>query len=169
MDTIRSRDGRLHVLVNNAGVTDNTLGVEGVSGTNALSVLDTNVAGVVRVTQAALPLLREAPSPVIVNLASGLGSFSANTDPDRPESGTPLIVYAASKAAVAMLTLKYSQSLPGFKVNAVAPGFTATDFTADFGGGQPVEEAVAGILRLATLDSTGPTGTLEESTGPLAW
>ena len=156
MDVILVREGRLDVLVNNAGITDNTIGVEGVSGAIALTVLNTNLAGVVSVTQAALPLLRASETPVVVNLTSGLGSFGANTDLARPESETPLNLYAASKAAVCMLTLKYAQALPDFKINAAAPGFTATDFTADFGGGQPVEDAVDVIVRLATLGREGP-------------
>lgn len=169
MGTVRALEGRLDVLVNNAGIPDNTTNIENISGATALSVFDTNVLGVVRVTQAALPLLRASEKPVIVNLSSGLGSFWANTSPDRPESGTPLVVYAASKAAVAMLTLKYAQALPEFKVNAACPGLTATDFTAGFPGAQPVEEAVGVIVRMATLGPDGPTGTVEENTGPLAW
>ena len=169
MDTIRARKGHLDVLVNNAGIPDNTTDVEAISGATALSVFDTNVVGVVRVTQAALPLLRASENPVIVNLSSGLGSFWANTSSDRSEHETPLIVYAASKAAVVMLTLKYAQALPEVKVNAACPGLTATDFTAGFPGAQPVEEAVGVIVRMATLGLDGPTGTVEENTGPLAW
>ena len=72
------------------------------------------------------------------------------------------MVYAASKAAVAMLTLKYAQALPGVKVNAAFPGLTATDLTAGFPGGQPVQDAVDVIVRLATLGPDGPTGTVQE-------
>ncbi len=169
VEAIRVREGRLDVLVDNAGVPENHLGVDGVTGSAALTVLDTNVVGVVRVTQAALPLLRASADPVVVNVSSGLGSFWANTDPGRPESGTSLIVYAASKAAVTMLTVEYAQALPGFRVDAAVPGSTTTEFTAGFDGGQPVEEAVGVIVRLATLGPDGPTGTVEENTGPLAW
>lgn len=166
---IRAREGYLDVLVNNAGIADNTLGVDDIRTSTAAAVVDTNVMGIIRTTQAVLPLLRASECPVIVNLTSGLGSFSATTDPHRPESETPLIVYAASKAAVAMLTLKYAQALPDLKVNAAAPGYTATDFTADLGGGQPVQDAVGVIVRLATLGPDGPTGTAQENEGPLDW
>ena len=134
IDVIRARESRLDVLVNNAGIADNTIDVEAISGAAVLAVFDTNVVGIVRVTQAALPLLRASAHPAIVNVTSGLGSCWANSEPGRQESETPLVVYAASKAAVSMLTLKYAQALPELKVNAAAPGYTATDFTADLGG-----------------------------------
>ena len=169
MGTIDTDEGRLDVLVNNAGIPDNQTGVDGVDGPATLQVLDTNVAGVVRVTQAALPLMERSNQPVVVNVSSGLGSFWANTHPERPESETPLIVYAASKAAVTMLTLKYAQALSAFKINAACPGLTDTDFTAGFDGGQPVEEAVGVIVRMATLGPDGPSGTVEENTGTLQW
>ncbi|WP_336031679.1 SDR family NAD(P)-dependent oxidoreductase [Geodermatophilus sp. FMUSA9-8] len=169
LEAIADQAGRLDVLVNNAGIPDNTVGVEGISGATALAVLNTNVAGVVRVTQAALPLLRSSDRGSIVNVSSGLGSFGANTDPARPESQTPLIVYAASKAAVAMLTLKYAQALPGLRVNAACPGLTATDFAAGFPGAQPVEDAVGVIVDLACAGLDGRTGTVLEAEGPLAW
>lgn len=169
MRTVEQRAGGLDVLVNNAGVPDNTLGVEGITGRTTQDVFDTNVIGVVRVTQAALPLLRGSDPGVIVNVSSGLGSFAANTDPERPESTTPLITYAASKAAVAMLTLKYAQALPELRINAACPGLTATDFAAGFPGAQPVEVAAEIIVRLATIGADGPSGTMQENDGPLGW
>jgi len=166
---VGARAGRLDVLVNNAGIPDNTVGVDDVDGDVALRVLDTNVAGVVRVTQAALPLLRAADHPVVVNVGSGLGSFAATTDPGRPESQTPLIVYAASKAALAMLTLKYAQALPGIRVVAACPGLTDTDFAAGFPGARPVSEAAAVVVSAALAGPDGPTGVVLEDDGPLAW
>ncbi|SDH14930.1 SDR family NAD(P)-dependent oxidoreductase [Klenkia brasiliensis] len=166
---VGARSGRLDVLVNNAGVPDNTVEVADVDGDTALRVLDTNVAGVVRVTQAALPLLRAAEDPVVVNVGSGLGSFAATTDPDRPESQTPLIVYAASKAALAMLTLKYARALPGVRVVAACPGLTDTDFAAGFPGARPVGEAAAVVVSAALAGPDGPTGVVLEEDGPLAW
>lgn len=161
--------GRLDVLVNNAGIPDNTAGVDGIDGDTALRVLDTNVAGVVRVTQAALPLLRAAEHPVVVNVGSGLGSFAANTDPARPESQTPLVVYAASKAALAMLTLKYAQALPGIRVVAACPGLTDTDFAAGFPGARPVAEAADVVVAAALAGPDGPTGVVLEDGGRLDW
>jgi NAD(P)-dependent dehydrogenase (short-subunit alcohol dehydrogenase family) len=168
MRVIEEREGRLDVLVNNAGIA-NSIGADGVTGESARAVFDTNVVGVVRVTQAALPLLRKSDNPVVVNVSSGLGSFWAVTNPERHESHNAFVVYGASKAAVSMLTVQYAKALPEIKFNAVEPGFTATDFTAAFGGGRPVQESAEVIVRMATIGKNGPTGTFQENAGELAW
>ncbi|NUP49474.1 MAG: SDR family NAD(P)-dependent oxidoreductase [Catenulispora sp.] len=170
--TVDEREGRLDVLVNNAGiggVGGVTVGAGDVSAEAARAVFETNVVGVVRVTQAAIPLLRKSGNPVVVNVSSGLGSFWAVTNPDRHESHNAFIVYAASKAAVSMLTVQYAKALPEFKVNAVEPGFTDTDFTAGFPGGRPVEQSAEVVVRLATIGEDGPTGTFHEEDRELAW
>jgi NAD(P)-dependent dehydrogenase (short-subunit alcohol dehydrogenase family) len=164
LKTIGDVEGRLDVLVNNAGI-----GATEVNGPVALSVFDTNVVGVVRVTQAALPLLRKSENPRVVNVSSGLGSFWAVTNPERHESHFPFVVYGASKAAVSMLTVQYAKSIPEIKFNAVEPGFTATDFTAEFPGGRPVEESAEVVVRVATMGADGPTGTFQEDGGELGW
>jgi NAD(P)-dependent dehydrogenase (short-subunit alcohol dehydrogenase family) len=123
----------------------------------------------IRVTQGALPLLRKSDNPVVVNISSGAGSFWAVTNPERPESQAALVVYAASKAAVSMLTVQYAKSLPEIKVNAVYPGFTATDFTAAIPGGRPVEEGAEVIVRMATIGKDGPTGTFQEDDHEFRW
>ena len=124
------------MLVNNAGI-----GMPArINGPDALKVFDTNVVGIVRVTQAALPLLRKSDNPLVVNVSSALGSFWAVTNPERPAFRVPAIVYGASKAAVSMLTLQYAKAVPEIKFNAVEPGFTATDLTPFSGGRRrPVE------------------------------
>jgi len=68
-----------------------------------------------------------------------------------------------------MLTVEYAKALPDIKVNAVEPGFTATDLTAGFGGGQTAAEGAEVIVRLATIGKDGPTGTFQENAGALAW
>ncbi len=163
--TIGSAEGRLDVLVHNAGV----LGDGVVDGPAALRVFDTNAVGVVRVTEAALPLLRKSSNPTVVTVSSSMGSFWAVNNPDRPESRMPLALYAASKAAATMLTVQYAKSQPGIKFNALEPGTTATDMTAAFGIGRPPEESAKIVVRLATLDADGPTGTLQDETGELPW
>ena len=90
-------------------------------------MFDTNAVGIVRVTEAALPLLRRSANPVVVNVSSALGSFGANHDPARPASQFAAIVYGASKAAVSMLTVQYARAVPEVKFNAVEPGYTATE------------------------------------------
>jgi NAD(P)-dependent dehydrogenase (short-subunit alcohol dehydrogenase family) len=168
MTTIGDAEGRLDVLVNNAAIGDGP-GVDGINGPGALNQFDTNVIGVIRVTQAALPLLRKSENPVVVNVSSSLGSFWAVTNPERHESHSSFIVYGASKAAVSMLTVQYAKAVPEIKFNAVEPGYTATDFTASFGGGRPVEESAQVIVRMATIGPDGPTGTFQETAGELGW
>jgi len=162
---VSERSGRLDVLVNNAGVSS---AVEP-SGPEALRVYDTNVIGVVRVTEAALPLLGRSDHPVVVNVSSALGSFWAVTNPERRQFHFPSIVYGSSKAAVSMLTVQYAKAHPAVRFNAVEPGFTATDLTPMSGAGQPVEVGAEVIVRLATIGPDGPTGTFTENEGPLAW
>jgi NAD(P)-dependent dehydrogenase (short-subunit alcohol dehydrogenase family) len=163
--TIDAAEGRLDVLVNNAGV----LGSEALDGPTALRVFDTNAVGIVRVTEAALPLLHKSSNPTVVTVSSSAGSFWAVTNPDRPEFGLPLALYSASKAAATMLTVQYAKAQPGIKFNAVEPGTTATDMTAAFGIGRSPEESAETVVRLATLDVDGPTGTFSDETGELPW
>ncbi|MDO3685567.1 SDR family NAD(P)-dependent oxidoreductase [Micromonospora sp. C28ISP2-4] len=161
---IDAAEGRLDVLVHNAGVLD-----EAVSGPTALRVFDTNAVGVVRVTEAALPLLRRSPNPTVVTVSSSAGSFWATTNPDRPEYGMPALLYASSKAAATMLTLQYAKANPGIRFNAVEPGFTDTDMTAAMAGGRSPRDSARVIVRLATPDADGPTGTLQDEHGELPW
>ncbi|WP_341720964.1 SDR family NAD(P)-dependent oxidoreductase [Micromonospora sp. FIMYZ51] len=165
MAAIESAEGRLDVLVNNAGI----LGAGTMDGPTALRVFDTNAVGIVRVTEAALPLLSRSSNPTVVTLSSSMGSFWAVTNPDRPEFHLPLALYAASKAAATMLTVQYAKFQPGIKFNALEPGTTATDMTADFGIGRSVTESARTVVRLATLAPDGPTGTFTDESGPLAW
>jgi NAD(P)-dependent dehydrogenase (short-subunit alcohol dehydrogenase family) len=157
-------EGRLDVLVNNAGVS-----TADVTGPVALQVFDTNAVGIVRVTQAALPLLQKSDNAVVVNVSSALGSFWAVTNPERRQFHFPSIVYGASKAAVSMLTVQYAKTYPDIKFNAVEPGFTATDLTPFSGAGQPVEKGAEVIVRMAAIGKDGPTGTFQEDEHELAW
>ena len=161
---IDAAEGRLDVLVNNAGIAEPTL-----DGPSALRVFDTNAVGIVRVTEAALPLLRKAPHPNVVTVSSSAGSFWAATNPERPEFHLRSAVYAASKSAATMLTLQYAKAHPDVRFNAVEPGYTATDLTAALGGGRPPAESARVVVRLATLGPDGPTGTLQDEDGELAW
>jgi NAD(P)-dependent dehydrogenase (short-subunit alcohol dehydrogenase family) len=164
LGAIGEREGRLDVLVNNAGVS-----AVDVNGPVALEVFDTNAIGLIRTTQAALPLLQKSENPVVVNVSSALGSFWAVTNPERRQFYFPSIVYGASKAAISMLTVQYAKTYPAIKFNAVEPGFTATDLTPFSAAGQPVEVGAEVIVRMATIGTDGPTGTFRENEGELAW
>ncbi|MGW2171650.1 SDR family NAD(P)-dependent oxidoreductase [Streptomyces sp. NPDC001705] len=162
---IDAAEGRLDVLVHNAGILPSGTP----DGPTALRAFDTNAVGVVRVTEAALPLLHRSSNPTVVTVSSSAGSFWAVNNPDRPEYHLPTTLYSASKAAATMLTVQYAKSEPGIRFNAVEPGFTATEMTAGFEGGRTPEESARTIVRLATLGPDGPTGTLQDENGELAW
>jgi NAD(P)-dependent dehydrogenase (short-subunit alcohol dehydrogenase family) len=164
IQAVEDAEGHLDVLVNNAGI-----GLLALNGPEALQVFDTNTVGVVRLTEAALPLLRRSENPVVVNVSSALGSFSAVTDPERPAFQVSAIVYGASKAAVSMLTLQYAKAVPEVKFNAVEPGYTDTGLGGRSGGGRPVELSARAVVRMAVIGKDGPTGTFQEDDGELGW
>ena len=162
--TIEAEAGVLDVLVHNAGVLET-----GLDGPAALRSFDTNAVSIVRVTEAALPLLKKSANPNVVVVSSSAGSFWAVNNPERVEYGLPLALYSASKAAATMLTVQYAKAHPDIKFNAVEPGPTATDMTAAFGIGRPAPESARVVVRLATLGSDGPTGTFTDEAGELPW
>lgn len=162
---IDAAQGRLDVLVHNAGI----LHSGAVDGPAALRSFDTNAVGIVRVTEAALPLLHRSANPTVVTVSSSAGSFWAVNNPDRPEHGLPLMLYSASKSAATMLTVQYAKAQPGIKFNALEPGPTATDMTAAFGIGRSVTESARTVVALATLPVDGPTGTFQDEDGTLPW
>lgn len=161
---IDAAQGHLDVLIHNAGILE-----VGLSSDAALRSFDTNAVGIVRVTEAALPLLRRSANPNVVTISSSAGSFWAVTNPERPEHGLPVPLYSASKAAATMLTVQYAKAHPDIKFNALEPGPTATDMTAAFGIGRPVEETADVVARLANLGADGPTGTFQDEDGVLKW
>lgn len=165
-------EGGLDVLVNNAGIAKRAGGGEALDGPSALEVFDTNAVGIIRVTEAALPLLRQSANPVVVNVGSALGSFWATHEPSRPASRYPAIVYGSSKAAVSMLTVQYAHAVPDVKFNAVEPGITATELGGGDPGshpGRPAEASARIVVKLATIGKDGPTGTFQEDAGELGW
>ncbi|MDT8914703.1 SDR family NAD(P)-dependent oxidoreductase [Amycolatopsis sp. PS_44_ISF1] len=154
----------LDVLVNNAGILGTAFGVDDLDVADLSSVLETNVLGVVRVTQAALPLLRRSAGAVIVNVASGVGWPRYLVDETHDEYPVKAVPYAASKAALIALTVQYAKNLPDMRVNASDPGYTATDFNRH-SGHQTVTEGTDATVALATIGRDGPTGEFHDRKG----
>lgn len=134
------------------------------------AVFETNVFGVIAVTQAMLPLLRETPAGRIVNVSSSSGSLTLNAAPTNPHRAMFGAVYSPSKTALNAITLAFALELEStrIKVNAADPGFTATDLN-NFAGTRSVQEAAREPVRLALLDANGPTGTFSNENGPVPW
>ncbi|TDD76741.1 SDR family oxidoreductase [Actinomadura darangshiensis] len=176
---IGASPGRLDVLVNNAGISGGALHFPDEADMDVVQrVFDTNLFGVMRVTNAMLPLLRESPAGRIVNMSSGTSSMAAMTDPAHYFWNTEAsAAYPASKAALNMLTIQYAKRLRDtpILVNAAAPGACATDFTLDFtrATGRKTDrtagQGAAIAVRLATLDPGGPTGGFFHDDGPVPW
>lgn len=160
--------GELDVLINNAGIAGTRTAPEDVTAADMRRVYETNVFGLVQVTHAALPLLQKSAAPVIVNVASGLGSVGVVTDPGRFESQFPTLAYGSSKSAVVMLTVQYAKAFPGIRINVVDPGYTATDLNSN-SGTQTVAEGTDAIVRLATIGPDGPTGGFFDRAGTVPW
>jgi NAD(P)-dependent dehydrogenase (short-subunit alcohol dehydrogenase family) len=158
----------LDVLVNNAGIVGSYAAPLETGPADFLACFGVNLLGPVRVTRAFLPALRRSAHPRIVMVSSGMGSIGRTTDPSRVESTLVSLVYPSSKAALNMVTTMYAKALPGFKVNAVDPGYTATDFN-DHRGHQTVEEGARVIVATAMAGPDGPTGGFFDATGPVPW
>ncbi len=163
--------GRLDILVNNAGIAAPG---DGLPSSCSLDTIDrdfrVNFLGSVAVTQAMLPLLRKAPSANIVNVSSGLGSLTKSGDPAWTHVAAKFLGYAASKAALNMLTVQLAYELreTSIKVNSVEPGYTATDLNRHTGT-QTVPQGAAEIIRLALLLDKGPTGVFSSTQGIVPW
>ncbi|GAB2528287.1 SDR family NAD(P)-dependent oxidoreductase [Paramicrobacterium agarici] len=180
-DHIRTRFGRLDVLVNNAGVSflgdQNTpLPVRASSGLLSVVPLDIvrqiyeiNVFGVIALTQALLPLLRSTAGSRVVIVGSGGGSLAANADTDNPHRQM-FGVYSASKTALHAVSLAFATALApdGIPVNTVDPGMTSTALN-DFQGTKSVEQGAAHIVEVALRGTDGPTGTFTSDEGPVPW
>ena len=180
VDSARAEIGKrtevLDVLINNAGISG------GRPQTALTASIDTfkrayeiNVYGVVRVTQAFIDLLRHSPEPRIVNVSSSQGSLTLASDPAGKYYHFKGAVYQSSKSALNMYTIALAYELrdTAFRVNAVDPGFTKTDFNEHRGTGT-VEEAAERVAKYALIGPNGPTGKFfsEEfnpESGEIAW
>ena len=165
---IEAKFGRLDVLVNNAGIaleTTNVLDMDVLRRT-----YDTNVFGVYAVTKAMLPLLRKSEAGRIVNMSSGLGSLTQNSDPNWAFAAVKPLAYNSSKAALNMMTVIFAAELKDtpVKVNSADPGYTATDLNQNRGTRTVAQGAIAAV-RLATLPADGPTGAYYDEDSIVPW
>jgi NAD(P)-dependent dehydrogenase (short-subunit alcohol dehydrogenase family) len=166
--------GRLDILINNAGISvENRAAVTEVTADQMRRTYETNVFGVVTVTNTMLPLLRRAGGARIVNVSSMLGSLSMAADPQGPFSAWPgafLLAYNSSKTALNALTVIWASALraEGIKVNSADPGYVATDLN-HHSGNSTVEQGADIIVTLATLAQDGPTGTFQAAANARPW
>lgn len=172
-EVLASKIKALDVLINNAGILGNMPQIPSeVSIKDVKKVFDINVHGVIRTTQTFLPLLRKSDTPRIVNVSSGLGSLTQQSDPswEKYDRVKQFAVYNISKSALNAYTVALAYELRDtpFKVNSVTPGHTATDFN-NYNGSKTVEEGAQPIVKYAILPADGPTGGFYRSEGKVPW
>jgi NAD(P)-dependent dehydrogenase (short-subunit alcohol dehydrogenase family) len=160
--------GELDVLVNNAGISGGRIAPADATAEDMRRVYETNVFGAVRVLHAFIPLLEESSAPVVVNVSSGVGSLGLASGPEGAYREANYPVYASSKAALNMLTIRYAAGFPNMRINSVDPGFTATDFN-QHRGTQTVEQGAEAIVRYAQVAPDGPSGGFFDRNGAEVW
>jgi NAD(P)-dependent dehydrogenase (short-subunit alcohol dehydrogenase family) len=168
-DRVREEDGKLDVLVNNAGIAGSFVDPAEQSVDDIRQVYEINVFGPIRVTQAFLSLLKAAGSANIVNVSSELGSLGALTDPESEFYGVNGLGYNSSKTALNAVTVSFSKALAasGIRVNSADPGYTKTDLNGHTGY-RTVEQAAGIIVELASV-TDGRTGTFINDKRTLPW
>lgn len=180
-ERIRAEFGRLDILINNAGVSHAgrpNMTFPEIMKTNSLAsapiddvraVWDTNVFGLIAVTQAMLPMLRVSPAGRIVTIGSSGGSMGENSKPDNAHR-TMYGNYSSSKTAAHAATLAFALTLEStnIKVNIACPGHTGTALN-NFSGARTPEQGARRAIELALIGADGPTGTFSDEDGPVAW
>lgn len=169
-ELVAERAGGLDVLVNNAAITGGAPQTPTtVEPATVRAVVETNVIGVIRVTNAMLPMLRRSASPRIVNVSSSVGSLVLQTTPGIDMGPVP-VAYLASKTFLNAVTVQYAKELgdTGILVNSGCPGYTATDLNG-FQGFRTAQQGAAIAIRLATLPDDGPTGGFFDDGGTVPW
>ncbi|NUP52846.1 MAG: SDR family NAD(P)-dependent oxidoreductase [Catenulispora sp.] len=169
---LEERAGGLDVLVNNAAITGGMPQTPtGADPAMIRTVVETNVIGVIRVTNAMMPLLRRSASPRIVNMSSTVGSLTRQSGADAEQTAGPVsVAYSPSKTFLNAVTLQYVRELSGTNIliNAGCPGYVATDLNG-FRGIRTPEQGAAIAIKLATLPDDGPTGQFFDDAGVVPW
>src|SRR5271154_3115576 len=167
---IEKEIGRLDILVNNAGVAEWGFKPSDVDLAKVRGVYETNFFGPVSLIQAMLPLLGKSKHGRIVNVSSSLGSLTLSSDLNSPFADFLALGYNTSKSALNAMTIQFAKELKDtpIKVNAICPGYCATDLNGNSGPRSAAQGAVAGI-EYAPLGADGPTGGFFNETGPIAW
>lgn len=164
---IGQRHGSLDILVNNAGIAQGGPPTETPLDLMR-GVYDVNVFGVVAVTNAMVPLLRKSPAGRVVMVSSEVGSIASTADPATPWYEMNSLAYQSSKTALNMITMLYAKELAPIKVNAICPGYCATDLN-NFAATRPAAAGAAVSVSMALLGDDGPTGMFVGEEGALAW
>lgn len=157
---VEREQGKLDILINNAGISKGfPESVLTTSIKDIQEVFETNYFGIIRVTQTFMELLKKSENPRISNITSGLGSLNLHSDPNWKYYNVKLASYVPSKALVNAYTILLAYELKDlqFKVNAIDPGYTATDFNHHSGPGT-VESAASFIVKHTLTDENAPTG-----------
>ncbi|MDZ8091434.1 MAG: SDR family oxidoreductase [Nostoc sp. DedQUE05] len=169
---IESEFEKLDILVNNAGIISDgdRLPPSQVDIETLRHTYETNVFGVFAVTKALLPFLKKSKAGRIVNLSSGLGSLTLNSDPNYEFADFKFLAYNSSKTAVNAITVLLAAELKDtpIKINAADPGFTATDIN-QYQGYRTVEQGAIAAVRLATLPDDGSSGGFFDENGVVPW
>jgi NAD(P)-dependent dehydrogenase (short-subunit alcohol dehydrogenase family) len=169
---VGEKHGRLDILVNNAGIGIDEAGKPRSAQTLQVwrETFDTNVFGLVEVTQAFLPLLHKSAAARIVNVSSALGSLAMHSDPAAPFGDFRVPAYNVSKSAVNAWTLQlaYEFKDSAIKVNAVHPGYVKTEMNKG-GGDLEISEGAETSVAMALLGDDGPTATFQYRGEVLPW
>lgn len=167
---IENQFGKLDILVNNAGIAVDNAPPSQLDMEVLRRTYETNFFGVFAVTKAMLPLLRKSDAGRIVNISSGLGSLTQNSDPNYEYAQSKYFAYNSSKTAVNAMTVQFAHELKdtAIKVNSADPGYVATDINANQGT-RTVQQGASAAVRLATLPADGSTGGYFDENGVVPW
>ncbi|NGZ77270.1 SDR family NAD(P)-dependent oxidoreductase [Saccharibacillus alkalitolerans] len=169
-EQIASLTPSLDVLINNAGIGagGNVPSEQNIE--DVRRVYEVNVFGPIQIIQALLPLLKKAPLGRIVNVSSGLGSLTFNSDPNHEHYGANPLDYNSSKTALNAVTVLFAKEFAGtpLKINAVDPGYTATDLNGH-SGTRTVSHSAGTVAKLALIGEDGPSGRFFDENGEIPW